>query len=213
MCRDDTRESARLIATRSARAVLLLEVPKLPIQRLSLDTQDPGSGSLVPLNRVEHVHDIATFNFFHAQELGRITTRNDHVGAPVDSHPLRQIVDAEFTEAGQRDTTLHAILKLANVSRPGVGNSRSATAGEMAITSLLAASAKRRTKCCANGRMSVGLARKGGSSTRMTLSRKNKSSRKRFSSTADSISRFVAAMKRTSIALSVEAPMGRTQRS
>src|SRR6187402_1610066 len=109
MCRDDTRESARLIATRSARAVLLLEVSKLPIQRLSLDTQDPRSGSLVPLNRVEHVHDIAAFDFFHAQELGRITSRYDYIGAPMNSHSLRQIVDAELTKAGQRDASFHTI--------------------------------------------------------------------------------------------------------
>jgi len=66
------------------------------------------------------------------------------------------------------------------------------------------------TKCCASSSASVPRERSGGTSIWMTLIRKNRSSRKRPSSTAESRSRLVAVRIRAPNGTSSGAPTGRT---
>ena len=72
-------------------------------------------------HRFHHLQDVAPLELFERAELRWIIAAEQDLRATVRPHGLGQIVDPDPLVEGQRDRPLDAVLQLANVPRPRIG--------------------------------------------------------------------------------------------
>ena len=136
---------------------------------------------LVAADGLEHAQDVAPLHLLERHQLRRDRrSPTSTCEPPVGADLLGQVVDGDLVEARRARRALDAVLQLAHVAGPGVGEQPLAAAGAMPDDPLAGArGGVVSTKCWASSRTSPPRARSGGSSTWMTLMRKKRSSRKR----------------------------------
>ena len=91
---------------------------------------------MFPRDRLEHPEDVAPLDFLHRYELGRVVACDEDVRRTVVADPLGKIVHDDLVEARERDRALDAILQLAHVAGPGVGDELRGGRGGDAATAL-----------------------------------------------------------------------------
>src|SRR6266478_5202255 len=98
--------------------LVLLE---LAVERLAADPEHPRGERLAPADRLHHTQDVAALDLLERRELGRIVARDEHVRALEAADLLREIVEADRLVPREGDRPLDAVLELAHVAGPDVG--------------------------------------------------------------------------------------------
>ena len=95
---------------------------ELAVERLAIEAEHLRRERLVAADGLEHAQDVAALDLLHRHELGGIVAGDDDVRAPVARGPSRAGRRPTIcSKRGERDRALDAVLQLAHVARPGVG--------------------------------------------------------------------------------------------
>src|SRR5438876_11232684 len=107
--------------TLASRRLLPGVAVELAVERLAVEAEHLRRPRPVPADRLHHAQDVAPLDLLERDQLLRIVARDHHVRAAVVADALGQIVHPDALAGGQRHRALHAVLELADVPRPGVG--------------------------------------------------------------------------------------------
>src|SRR5438445_615160 len=107
--------------TLASRRLLPGVAVELAVERLAIEAEHLRRPRPVPADRLHHAQDVAPLDLLERDQLLGIAARDHHVRAAVVADALGQIVHPDALAGGQRHRALHAVLQLADVPRPGVG--------------------------------------------------------------------------------------------
>src|SRR5882724_4891895 len=107
--------------TLASRRLLSGVAVELAVERLAVEAEHLRRPRPVPADRLHHAQDVAPLDLLERDQLLGIVACDHHVRAAVVADALGQIVHPDALAGGQRHRALHAVLELADVPRPGVG--------------------------------------------------------------------------------------------
>src|SRR5882762_8802018 len=115
---------------------------ELSIQRLPVEPEDPRREGLIVPDGLQDAQDVTTFYLLQGGHLGGIVAHNQHLRTSVVSNLLGQVLYRELLIKGQSYGSLDAVLELADVARPGVGEELFRRRGREALDALSGSKSK-----------------------------------------------------------------------